>query len=146
MHHRKYFDWESQHIEHLVQTAQDPNLTCMALKCIQDTVEAFLLYHTTGAKSDSVFDVLQDTARNLICDNSPPKLNFNSMNPFAEIIQVVSKYNFDFAMLNMIVALIKQGINDSKIELAKQLKVLQNPKYKFNKHNQDSITPNFIGK
>ena len=136
----------SQHIEHLVQTAQDPNLTRMALKCIQDTVEAFLLYHTTGAKSDSVFDVLQDTARNLICDNSPPKLNFNSMNIFAEIIQVVSKYNFDFAMLNMIVALIKQGINDSKIELAKQLKVLQNPKYKFNKHNQDSITPNFSWK
>ena len=40
----------SQHIEHLVQTAQDPLLTSMALKCIQDTVEAFLIYHTSGGK------------------------------------------------------------------------------------------------
>ena len=52
----------SQHIEHLVQTAQDPLLTSMALKC-QDTVEAFLVYHTSGVKADVVFDVLQDTAR-----------------------------------------------------------------------------------
>ena len=135
----------SQHIEHLVQTAQDPLLTSMALKCIQDTVEAFLIYHTSGVKADAVFDVLQDTARLLICDNSPPKLNDESVKIFADIIQVVSKHNFDFAMLNMVVALIKQGVEDSKEALAKQMKQFQHSKFKV-KNYQDFISPNFSWK
>ena len=135
----------SQHIEHLVQTAQDPLLTSMALKCIQDTVEAFLIYHTSGVKADVVFDVLQDTARLLICDNSPPKLNDESVKIFADIIQVVSKHNFDFAMLNMVVALIKQGVEDSRESLAKQMKQFQHSKFKV-KNYQDFISPNFSWK
>ena len=135
----------SQHIEQLVQTAQDPQLTSMALKCIQDTVEAFLIYHTSGVKADVVFDVLQDTARLLICDNSPPKLNDESVKIFADIIQVVSKHNFDFAMLNMVVALIKQGVEDSREVLTKQMKQFQHSKFKV-KNYQDFISPNFSWK
>ena len=92
-----------------------------------------------------MFDVLQDTARLLICDNSPPKLNDESVKIFADIIQVVSKHNFDFAMLNMVVALIKQGVEDSRESLAKQMKQFQHSKFKV-KNYQDFISPNFSWK
>ena len=92
-----------------------------------------------------MFDVLQDTARLLICDNSPPKLNDESVKIFADIIQVVSKHNFDFAMLNMVVALIKQGVEDSKEALAKQMKQFQHSKFKV-KNYQDFTSRTSAGK
>ena len=67
------------------------------------------------------------------------------MKIFADIIQVVSKHNFDFAMLNMVVALIKQGVEDSRESLAKQMKQFQHSKFKV-KNYQDFISPNFSWK
>jgi hypothetical protein len=101
----------SSHIEHLITTAsQEPALTNMALGCIHDTVAMFLRHHATGA--NDVFEVLQETATKLIFSASPPKLDNQGVSILSDMILEVAKYNFDFAMLNMVVALIESGRSD----------------------------------
>ena len=101
----------SSHIEQLITTAsQDPTLTNMALRCIHDTVVMLLKHYATEA--NDVFEVLQETATKLIFNASPPKLDKQGVNILSDMILEVAKYNFDFAMLNMVVALIKSGRSD----------------------------------
>jgi hypothetical protein len=120
--HQVFRNGVSGHLEKLIATAQDPGLTNMALECIHDTVRMFLWHQRASIASSQsatshVFEVLQDTATKLIFSTSPPRIDEDGVRVLSDTILLVLEYNFDFAMLNMVVALMKSARKDMETAL-----------------------------